>query len=252
MAAGKGGRQTGRRPYSIVEALNRDWDELVHRHRGSMQCWSRRHEALPECGSLDDLLAAAQGQPDAILGALLTEVSTGDQLAGRLVLQALLGRIVRMSSRDPAAGVDDYIAALWCQIQTYPLASRPVRIAANLSMDTLKAVHGERRWLREGEVTPWPPEVFWSERPWTGAARATGGGHDSNQLSAAGVLRAGRNRALIDDATHALLVSVYVDELSGSEAAKQHSTSAASVRVRCSRAVRRLAAHSSALLSEVA
>ena len=252
MATGKGGRQAGRWPYSIVEALNRDWDELVHRHRGSMPCWSRRHGALRGCESLDDLLAAAQGQPDAILGALLTEVSTGDQLAGRVVLQALLGRIVRMSSRDPAAGVDDYVAALWCQIQSYPLASRPVRIAANLSMDTLKAVHGERRWLRQGEVTPWPPEVFWDERHWAGVGRAMDGGHDSELLSAAGVLQAGRNRALIDDATHALLVSVYVHELSGSEAAERHLTSAASVRVRCSRAVRRLAAHSSELLPEAA
>src|SRR5688572_25297986 len=150
MTAGKGGGQAGRRPHSIVEALNRDWDELVHRHRGSLPCWSRRHEALVEYESLDDMLAAAQGHPDAILGALLTEVSNGDQLAGRVVLQALMGRIVRMAGRDPSAGIDDYVAALWCQIQTYPLVSRPVRIAANLSMDTLKAVHAERRWLRQG------------------------------------------------------------------------------------------------------
>ena len=160
MAAGKGGGHWGRRPYSIVEALNRDWDELVHRHRGSLPGWSRRHEALVGYESLDLLLAAAQGHPDAIFGALLTEVSNGDQLAARVVLQAMLGRIVRMARRDPHAGVDDYIAALWCRIETYPLASRPYRIAANLSMDTLKAVHAERRWLREGEVTPWPPEAL--------------------------------------------------------------------------------------------
>ena len=51
MATGKGGRQAGRWPYSIVEALNRDWDELVHRNRGSMPCWSRpvsyTHLTLP-------------------------------------------------------------------------------------------------------------------------------------------------------------------------------------------------------------
>ena len=45
MAAGKGGGLAGRRSYSIVEALNRDWQELVQRHRGSLRCWSR-HEAL--------------------------------------------------------------------------------------------------------------------------------------------------------------------------------------------------------------
>jgi DNA-directed RNA polymerase specialized sigma24 family protein len=249
MAAGKGGG-AGRRT-SIVEALNRDWDELVHRHRGPLPCWSPRHEALVGYESLDDLLAAAQGHPDAILGALLTEVSNGDQFAGRVVLQALMGRIVRMAGRDPSAGVDDYVAALWCQIQTYPLASRPVRIAANLSMDTLKAVHAERRWLRQGEVTPWPPEVFWEERYGGGVDWAIGRA-EAPPLSAAWVLRAGRDRGLIDESTHALMVSVYVHELSGSEAAERHWTSAASVRVRCSRAVRRLAAHAPELLTEAA
>ena len=249
MAAGSGG-QAGRRQYSIVQALNRDWDELVHRHRGSLHGWSERHEALMGYESLDDLLLAAQGQPDAILGALLTEVSNGDQLAGRVVLQALLGRIVRMAGRDPSAGVDDYVTALWCRIQTYPLATRPESIAANLSMDTLKAVYAEHRWLREGEVTPWPPEAFLQDcypsipGPIAGTVEAP--------LSAVSVLRAGRDRALIDDSTHALLVSVYVDELSGSEAAERHWTSVASVRVRCSRAVRRLAAHASELLADAA
>src|SRR3712207_6082600 len=164
MAAEKGGGQPGRWPYSIVGALNRDWDELVYRHRGSLTGWSRRHEVLVEYESLDDLLAAARGHSDAILGALLTEVSKGDQLAGRVVLQALLGRIIRMAGRDRSAGVDDYVSALWCRIQTYPLARRPTSIAANLSMDTLKAVHAEGRWLREGEVTPWPPGAFWEGR----------------------------------------------------------------------------------------
>ena len=249
MAAGKGGGRAGRRPYSIVEALNRDWDELVYRHRGSMPCWFGRHEALAGYESLDDLLTAAEGQPDAILGALLTEVSKGDQLAGRVVLQALLGRIVRMARRDPSAGVDDYVAALWCQIQKYPLSSRPVRIAANLSMDTLKAVHAERRWLSRGEVTPWPPEVFWEEH---GGAEWVYGSNVAPQLSAASVLRMGRDRALIDDSTHELLMSVYVHELSGVEAAERHRTSPVSVRVRCSRAVRRLAAHATELLADAA
>ena len=63
----------------------------------------------------------------------------GDQLAGRVVLQAVIGRMVRMAQRDPRAGIDDYLAQLWCAISSYPLQRRPVRIAANLSMDTLKA-----------------------------------------------------------------------------------------------------------------
>jgi len=247
MAFGTGLGQAGRRRGAIVETLNRDWDELVDRHRGSVRGWSRRHGALAECRSLADVLLAARDQPDAVLGALLTEVSTGDQLAARVVLQAMLGRIIRMAGRDPAAGVDDYVSALWCRIRSYPLAARPSRIAANLSMDAFKTVAQERRWLREGEVTPWPPAVFWDEE------------HDHlwvrpepEPVVAAEVLEVGRERGVIDGPVHALLVSVYIDELTGSQVARRHRTSVGSVRVRCSRAVRRLAAHRNELLADVA
>jgi DNA-directed RNA polymerase specialized sigma24 family protein len=247
MAFGSSTGLSGRPRSGIVEALNRDWDELVDRHRGSVRGWSRRHGALAECRSLADVLLAARGQPDAVLGALLTEVSTGDPLAARVVLQAMLGRMVRMAGRDPAAGVDDYLSALWCRIRSYPLAARPSRIAANLSMDTFKTVSAERRWLREAEVTPWPPVVFWDEE------------HDHllveqevDPFVASAVLAAGRDRGVIDGPVHALLFSVYVDELTGPQAADRHWTTAESVRVRCSRALRRLAAHRDELLADVA
>ncbi len=247
MAVGSSTAQSDRRRGTIVEALNRDWDELVDRHRGLVRGWSRGHGALAECHSLADVLLAARGQPDAVLAALLTEVSKGDHLSARVVLQAMLGRIVRMAGRDQSAGVDDYVSALWCRICAYPLAARPTRIAANLSMDTFKAVYWERRWLRKGDVTPWPPEVFWDEQHERLFVR-----QESDPVAAAEVLRAGRERGVIDEPVHALLVSVYVDELTGSEAAARHWTSAESVRVRCSRAVRRLAAHRDELLADVA
>ena len=101
MAVGSSTAQSDRRRGTIVEALNRDWDELVDRHRGLVRGWSRGHGALAECHSLADVLLAARGQPDAVLAALLTEVSKGDHLAARVVLQAMLGRIVRMAGRDP-------------------------------------------------------------------------------------------------------------------------------------------------------
>lgn len=194
-----------------------------------------------------EVLLAVWGQPDAVLGALLTEVSSGDQVAGRVVLQALLGRMVQMAGRDRSAGIDDYVSALWCQIHAYPLAARPQRVAANLALDTLKAVVRERRGLREGEVSPWPPEHFCEERlGWPVAV------DEGEVFSAHEVLRAGVDCGLIDTAAHELLVSVYVDELSGLEAADRHWSSPASVRTRCSRAVRRLAAHRDELLAAVA
>src|SRR5918998_611009 len=204
MAVGPSAGQ-GRRQSAIVEALNRDWDELVDRDRGSVRGWSRRHGPLAECRSLTEVLLAARGQADAVLGALLTEVSRGDHLAARVLVQVMLGRMVRMAGRDSSAGVDDYVSALWCRICTYPLANRPSRIAANLSMDTLKTVSAQKRWLREGEVTPWPPEVFWEEQhEHLFVAR------DEKVVGGAAVLRAARERGVIDEPVHALLVSVYV------------------------------------------
>jgi len=72
------------------------------------------------------------------------------------VLQTLIGRMVRMAQRDPRSTIEDYVAALWCMINSYPRSRRPVRIAANLSTDTLKAVWEEHRWLRRGAATLLP------------------------------------------------------------------------------------------------
>ena len=145
-----------RRGISLVDALDREWCELVHDHGEAVARWAHRHDVLAPYGSLEQVLSAARLNSDPVLVALLTEVSVGDQLAGRVVLQALIGRMVRMAQRDARASIDDYLAQLWCMINTYPLTRRPARIAANLSMDTMKAVLAERRWLGRGEVTLWP------------------------------------------------------------------------------------------------
>ena len=237
-----------RSEYAIVDALNHDWRELVHRDRGTVLRWSQRHAALATCNSLDDVLSVGQLNSDATLSALLTEVSDEDMLAGRTVLQSMLGRLVRMAQRDRQAGIDDYIAALWCIIRSYPLSARPARIAANLSMDAFKTVYWERQWLRQGVVTPWPPHRFVDgavshqlvEPSWLL-------GTDGGPPTAVEVLSAGFRLRLIDEPTRRLLHSVYIDGLSGDEAARRHLTSPGSVRVRSSRAVKRLAAHAARL-----
>ena len=242
----------GRSEYAIVDALNHDWCELVHRDRGTVLRWSQRHAVLAACVSLDDVLSVGQVDSDGTLSALLTEVSNGDMLAGRTVLQSMLGRLVRMAQRDRQSGIGDYLAALWCVILSYPLSARPARIAANLSMDAFKTVYRERQWLRQGVVTPWPPHRFLDD---AAIHRTPGPGRlpETDQLppTAVEILSAGCRLRLIDEPTRGLLHSVYVDGLSSAEAARRHLTSPGSVRVRSSKAVRRLAAHA-AQLAEVA
>lgn len=229
---------------TLVDALDREWRELVHGCPVATTCWLDRHDALAACRSLDDILSAAKVNSDPVLAALLTEVSGGDRLAGRVVLQTLIGRMVRMAQRDPRATTEDYLAALWCVIKSYPLSQRPVRIAANLSMDTLKAVWQERRWLRRAAVMLLPSSESLEQllEPVT----LDGTPYDSLpplDVEVGRVLEAGSLLNLINDSDAALLQSIYADGMSSSRAARRFRTSEGAVRVRCSKIVRHLAAH---------
>ena len=239
----------GRGRYPVVDALNRDWSVLADRHRGLVSRWALRNEAFIDCVSLDDVLSAVQLRPDAALRALLTEVSNGDELAARVVLQAMIGRMVRMAIRDPKASIDDYLAALWCQIRSYPLASRPDRIAANLSMDTFKSLRREQRWMRNFEVQQCPPETFLDERyGWTRLTWNLDGTEPDHEVCARDVLLAGCRRRLIDPATRRLLEAVYLDGLDPQVLSRHHRSTPGALRVRCSRAVRTLADHARELV----
>jgi hypothetical protein len=57
------------------------------------------------------------------------------------------------------------------------------------------------------------------------------------------VLQAGSFLSLIDESDAALLHSIFADGMSGSRAVRRFHTGEGTVRVRCSKAVRRLAAH---------
>jgi hypothetical protein len=236
------------RPYRIVDDLNREWRELVEGRGDALPGWARRHPALAPCTGLEEVaLRASRGQDDA-LHALLAEAQGGTGLAARVVLQAMLGRLVRMAGRDPGALVDDYVGAMWCVLVQYPLAARPVRIAANLALDTLKAVHQERRLLERGTLALGLPardlelllELHRGREDLDHAA-------ELRALGAAEVIEAGRRLRLIDEGTRRLLHHVYVDGLNGRDAAARGGTTPGSLRVRCSRAVRRLAAHAAEL-----
>jgi hypothetical protein len=233
-----------RRGFSLIEALDREWCELGRRHPGTVSRWADRHDVLTACHSFDDVLTAARLNSDPVLAALLTEVSIGDQLAGRVVMQALLGRMVRMAQRDPRGCIEDYLARLWCVINSYPLQRRPVRITANLSLDTLKAVLEERRWLGRGEVTLWPSCESLEEL--LEPARLDGSPRYVSPPAAVEVrevLEASSQLSLIGDSDAALLRSVYAEGMTGTQVARKFHTSPGTVRIRCSKAVRQLAAH---------
>ena len=234
--------------YHIINVLNQEWAGLADGHRGTVAAWAERHPALSGCGDLGSVLAAVRGRPDDVLGALLAEVASGDTVAGRTVLQAMLGKLVRMAQRDRLGGVDDYVAAMWCRIDRYPLDRRPSRIAANLALDTLKDVLAERRANTAQLVTPWPPERFTAARLRSETSgRRLGEAAQIADLGVTEVVTAARRLGLIDPPTGAVLLSVYRDGLTSRQAGERHRTSSEMVRYRCSQAVRKLAQHSAAL-----
>ncbi len=225
----------------IVGVLNREWAELVSNHQPATARWAARHDALAGCRSLDDLVAAASIDADPVLTALLAEVATGDRLAGRVVVQLLIGRMVAMSGRDHRATVDDYLSALCCRIFSYDLVARPCSIAANLSMDALQLVSAERRWTRYREVVPWPIESFREDH--LGPQPV-----DDDGPGGAQVLAAANRLGLIDRGAAELLDQIYVRAVSTDTIARRHRVTPSTVRVRCHRAVSTLASHADELL----
>jgi DNA-directed RNA polymerase specialized sigma24 family protein len=211
---------------AVVDALNREWAVTV------------TAASTEFCASVE----AARCGDDAALHALVAAACSGDRLAGRAVLQSQLGRLVRLARRDPRATVDDYVSAFWCVLARYPLARRPVRIAANLALDTLKLVHADRRWMGRSPASVQP--VGDDLEPLLDRLRVP---PEEPEPGAADLIRAGQQLRLLDAPTSRLLHAVYVDGLDGREAAARCATTPGSLRVRCSRAVHRLAAHAAEL-----
>ena len=145
---------------------------------------------------------AVRADPDAVFAALLTEAAAGQPIAARVVLQAMLGKVVRLAQAHPDVGVDEFVSALWCRIRTYPLARRPPRIAANLALDTRKDVlAGTRRRAHESSVGS-------LSEPGVGAAAAPASptvrrwtDNEERLVEARRVIEAARAIGLIDAAT---------------------------------------------------
>jgi DNA-directed RNA polymerase specialized sigma24 family protein len=229
----------------VLRRMDAEWAALQEDGSAAQACrrWAEGTAELAGCGSPADVLDRVAGAPDVVLGGLLAGAARGDRLAARVVLQALLPKVVRMASVDPRAEVDDYVAAMWCSVAAYPVARRPTSVAANLALDTLKAVHRQRHPAPDVVTSP---EVVLQAADHPHAA-VVGRTVDPAGPSVADVLDRARQHRLVDPATTDLLRSVYADGLSGASAARRHGLSPGAVRQRCSRAVKVLAAHAELL-----
>lgn len=222
-------------------ALNDEWERVLCQQSVPAR-WRIGSAELVGCRTYADVLAAVCIQPDPVLGALLRLRAGGELVPGRVVLQAMLGKLIRMAAHDPDAGLDDYVSAMWLRISLYPLADRPVRIAANLALDTLKTVRRASGAQPAFEVTPFPPSAF------VDSLMEPAAEPPEDDPDAARVLLTAARLGLIDDDTTAVLRTVYAEGLTGASAAVRHGKSAGAIRVQCHKAVRRLAEHRALLL----
>lgn len=231
---------TRSRTGGLLAALNEEWRHLVDQRLDGVAGWVAQEPSLSGCTDLAEVLERVRQNPDPVLWMLLARCAAGDQMAGRVVLQAMLGKLVKMARLDHQAGLDDYVGAMWVCIRTYPLARRTHRVAANLALDSLKAVQRDSR-CGPATVTPYPPSLL-IDRLYELAAPAV-----EEELTGRRVLAAAGRLGLVQPEVGAVLTSVYVDGLSSQAAGARHGQSAAMIRYRCSTTVRKLARHAHAL-----
>jgi len=173
--------------------------------------------APPLSVTAGEALHRAHQEGDPWLARLIAAAQGGDELAGRCVVQAVLGRIVAMTRRDSRLGVDELVGALWLRILAYPLDRRPRAIVSNLVLDARKDVVAELRPLPVS-----PPTV------------------PRRHAVAANVLAEAVRIGVIDASIAEVMSSVYVLGLSGEAAARRHGVTPTTVRWRCSAGMRRL------------
>ena len=238
--------------FGLIDELNAEWQQLVEGDQSRVTEWAATRPALSRCTDLSDVLGEIGADPDRALAALVALALNGDSLAGRVVLQTMLGKMVRLAQAHPDVGVDDFVSALWCRIRSYPLTRRPKRIAANLAWDSRKDVLAGLP-TRRFEISA----GSWSESTWEHVLHQRTASEllDHNdfaaRLDADRVIATARVIGVIDQATAALLHTVYIEGASGRYAALRHQTTPAMVRYRCSSALRRMA-RSAAAITEAA
>ncbi len=228
--------------YQTAVHLDQEWESLQH----SPVDWAEACPELIHCVSAGDVLAVIPVAPDAVLGFLIEQGQAGVELATRIIIQAFVGKLIRLSIQASARGrqdpFEDYLSSLWLSASQYPLDRRPTKIAANLFMDTL--MHTRTNWAATGtahevavglEVGRRTETAIWDD---LSGVEGTAG------------------RLIIETACHSgwitemvaqTLTDVYTDGLSGEQTAALRSCPPATVRSRCRDGVRRLREQAEAL-----
>lgn len=235
-------RTANARPGDYVHAtyigrLNHDWTRISDR-----SCvWQLPCDSPVE--TLQDVLESicSAANSDALLHALLTLHRAGDEDAGRVLLQTMLGSVHRLTAtargRGLVDGEADAITAMWDAIATYPM-HRTTKVAANLALEALASL--QKALSNDLPASDGLEDLAHWEQA---CGRLSGSqGPSASEEAAEALLWALDHDVLTRDEV-ALLTSIYItsEAATSTDMAVEHGLSAPALRQRQHRAVRKLA-----------
>lgn len=161
----------GQEAAPILRQLSQDWSRLcaLSSMRHTLRRWAAANPCFEGITSLGDLVdgidAGDEQEADRLLLGLVRLAQAGHQLAARVVLQAMLPKLARMSRTTRPSSNDNRrrsdrahiaVATFWEVIYAYPVSRRRTRVAANLALDTLHRLTTDLR--RPPADIPMDPE----------------------------------------------------------------------------------------------
>jgi hypothetical protein len=136
---------------AVLKGIDAEWRQLARspQARRALMRWKAKHAVFEDMADFDALLAHRQEEPGRapeILAALAALAPT-DELAARVLLQALVPGLIHLSRTagyDDREALNEMIGLAWERIATYP-TTRHGAVAANVLLDVRKRY----RQLRE-------------------------------------------------------------------------------------------------------
>ena len=244
----------------IFVQLSREWVRLagLPSVTSTLRRWAQAEPALLgiiSLGGLLDRIDSSRGmEEDRLLLALVRLAQGGQQLAGRVLLQAMLPKLARMVGRLGPTSSDDCsvedrrhiaVATFWEVLHAYPAERRRTTVAGNLALDTLHQLTSGRR--KPPRDIPLDPEEV-ADRLSTDTLEDLGDVVDSLTADAdlLDVIAWGVGAGVITAEEETLLVTLYLPDVGGgwcgTDLARELGLSHTALRKRCSRARRRLIA----------
>lgn len=194
----------------ILGQLTAEWTQLHHLAETADRVaqWARTHPCMAGCARLGDILdtidTASPADADQILAALLQTHHTDDQLAGRVLLHAMLPALTRRARRcRMPREIDNHEARLQLTITTFWTVIARLGATQNLaSRMTLDTVHELTNYQRQAS-DPWENTDLYdrldqrqSEHPVQGPTMGLADGPEADDDLAAVLVWARRTGAL--------------------------------------------------------